>query len=207
MLSGVVILCTMLTYLASLAADARRQANSVRILQRLGATVTYDFHLYENDGPTINRARKPADWIWARKLLGNDCFSNVYRVDFIQQRWWQGPSGLSMGFEPVPTATMISRAADKYIHLLRDLPNLQSLDLSCSTVSDTSGPELARLRSLQALLLNDTVISDKTIPHLAKLPLLKLLAMENTLVTREGRDRLRESLPRCEIYWRQRLQQ
>jgi hypothetical protein len=204
MLVGILILCAALTYLASLTATARRQANAVQALKHMGATVTYDFHFYYHDGPSINRSRKPSDWVWARKLLGDDFFSNVYRVEFVQQRWWPSKSGLVHGFGPVPTATPISREADKYIHLLQELPNLQSLDLSNSAVSDNSGPALARLQCLKCLSLNETAISDRSIPVLAKLRNLKDLVLANTAITRQGFEKLRTLLPNCEIYWRPR---
>jgi hypothetical protein len=180
LLIGVIVLSIALGGFSLIAFKARRQADAVKTMQRLGATIYYDFHHYYDPDSTINRWRKPTDWMWARIVLGNDFFSNVYLVEFIEYRDTHlrinGRFTSFMG--PIPTPTELSRNADKYVHLLESLPNLSRLDLNHSEVSDAAIPALAKLDSLKALWVDDTNI------------------------TAQGAARLGKLLPGCTIRWR-----
>jgi hypothetical protein len=164
-----------------LAAKAHKQANAVRQLQALGATVYYDYQHYYDSGWMINKWEKPHDWIWARKTLGDDLFNSVYLVEFIEHRTFAPPTGTLNTLGSVPTVTTISHAADQYIQLVHSLPNLQELDLSFSRVSDASIDNLGRMHTLTTLRLDDS------------------------MVTQEGIERLRRMLPNCDITWRHRV--
>jgi hypothetical protein len=160
-------------------ARARRQAAAVSKLRSLGATVFYDFHHYYDHGGCVGLDRKPGNWIWARKMLGNDLFSDVYMVEFIEYRDINDHiSGrVTTFFGPVETPTTVSQDADKYTPLLESLPNLRHLDLGFSQVSDAS------------------------IPALEKLHWVEYMRLSHTNISQAGAERLGKSLPNCKIYW------
>jgi hypothetical protein len=58
---------------------------------------------------------------------------------------------------------------------------------------------LAELPNLTTLLIHDSTISDSAVPHLARLHGLKELHISNTNITKEGVTRLRDALPKCQI--------
>ncbi len=84
--------------------------------------------------------------------------------------------------------------------LAEKMPNLQSLNLNMSKVSDASIPLLARL-PLTALHMQGTNLTDVSVPSLSGLHTLVLLNLQGTGITEEGMLRLREALPNCEIAW------
>ena len=174
-----IVLSLCLAAISVWSASARRQAAAVTQLRLLGATIYYDFNHYYERGATLNQWRQPTDWVWARKFLGNDLFSEVYHVEFIEYRDVNNHSsnGPSTFLGPVPTSTAASSDADKYVHLLSAMPNLHDLDLSYSEVSDASLPILESLRSLE------------------------MMDLDETNITEAGADRLGKSLPNCKIYW------
>ncbi|NOZ41237.1 MAG: hypothetical protein GXP24_13575 [Planctomycetes bacterium] len=161
-------------------AQSRKQARAVGKIQHLGGTVYYDFqHYYDKNGEgSLNEARPPDDWMLARKLFGNDPFSNVYHVQFVEQTLIPQVPGRThyLGLKDMPTE--LSRDADNYISLLSALPELHTLDLSSSNVSDKSIPTLGELKTLKWLFLKETSMSP------------------------DGIKQLQEMLPECEVYWR-----
>lgn len=175
------LLCSLfLTWLSIQTAKSCRQAEAVKQLQSLGATVYYDFQLYydQNGEGCLNQARAPSTWIYSRKLLGNDLFSKVYHVRFaaltpIPQR----PGGTHF-LGPVDTPTELSSEANRYLGVLKELPGLHTLDLSSSNLTDEDIPALAQLKSL------------------------KWLYLFKTSVSQEGIVQLQGMLPECEIYRR-----
>jgi hypothetical protein len=178
LLAGVILVSVGLATLSLLTVRARQQAAAVADMQRLGATIYYDFHHYYDRGGTLDRWRKPTDWKWARKLLGNDYFSNVYMVEFVEYRDVNSNGkGITTFLGPVPVPTDISRNADRFVRLLEFLPDLRHLDLQYSEVSDRAIPSLATLKTLEVLWL------------------------ANTKITRQGAERLGKLLPNCKIQW------
>lgn len=70
--------------------------------------------------------------------------------------------------------------------LLQKLPQLNSLSLARSSVTDDDLKHLARCQNLKRLWLNGTKVSDAGLVHVAKLGNLEDLYLEGTLVTKTG---------------------
>lgn len=176
----VVLLASLLSgWFALQLADARRQARAVERLQELGGTVYYDFHHYVDDdlGGVLSGSRKPQTWRWARRWVGDDYFNRVYYVRFVEETPIPQQPGFMHFLGPVATPTPLSREADRHVALLHNLPDLHTLDLASTTVSEESIPELAKLTSLQLLWLP-------------------------TDFPAEGLERLQELLPGCDVHRR-----
>ncbi len=121
-----------------------------------------------------------------------------------------------------------SRAiGDKALHYISELENLHVLRLINTNVTDTGLAYLENLDNLRSLdLSNSRNITDSGLVHLEKVTSLRRLKLfsekedpffvhrllivgnypfnlPNPHVTREGVERLRKTLPRCEIVWMQ----
>lgn len=99
------------------------------------------------------------------------------------------------GAADLPAGTFLVQAVDFYdvkqIHdadllPLLDLPHLQSLNLSRTSVTSQCAPTLGRLVSLRFLYLNYTGINDTALPALASLPKLELLSLKHTGISDRG---------------------
>ncbi len=102
---------------ATLRKAARAQRASVEAVLKLGGKVTYD---YEKD--PANPTHQPPGPPWLRKLLGNDWFVTVTRVD--------------LGQCPI---------SDAGLEQFQGLPRLQVLDLAWTKVSDEGLGQLDRI--------------------------------------------------------------
>ena len=105
---------------------------------KLGGKVTYD---YEKD--PANPTHQPPGPPWLRKLLGNDWFVTVTRVD--------------LGQCPI---------SDAGLEQLQGLPRLQMLDLAWTKVSDEGLGQLDRFPRLEVLFLDGTTTSDAGLERL-----------------------------------------
>ena len=79
-----------------------------------------------------------------------------------------------------------SSVTDDDLLVLRTLPNLRTLNLSETQVSDAAGPVLAELRDLAHLQLCGTNITDKTLAEISELTELLVLRVDYTAVTNIG---------------------
>lgn len=94
-----------------------------------------------------------------------------------------------------------TNVTDTGLAYLENLDNLRSLDLSnCSNITDSGLVHLEKVTSLRRLRL----FSEKEDPFFTSRLILVgnyPFNLPNPQVTREGVERLRKSLPRCEIVW------
>jgi Leucine-rich repeat (LRR) protein len=81
------------------------------------------------------------------------------------------------------------------------LPNLESLHLDYTTVSDAGFAKLAGLTALSELYLDRTNISDASLGLLTRLRKLRYIDLYHTLFTEQGVQSLRKALPDCKINW------
>jgi len=80
------------------------------------------------------------------------------------------------------------------------LPNLESLYLAFTKVSDKGLLHLRALTSLELLDLSGTNVTDAGLEHLKASTELRWLNVENTKVTDTGVKMLQKVLPKCEIH-------
>jgi len=117
-----------------------------------------------------------------------------------------GQAGYRKSVGPVPsevvvglTGYAVDDATLAAAHLDR-LPDLRSLDLSDSRVTDAGLAGLAALTGLEELvLIGDIGITDAGLAHLRGLARLRKLDLRSTRVTPAGVARLRRALPHAEI--------
>jgi hypothetical protein len=101
-----------------------------------------------------------------------------------------------------------SRVTDEELKLdaerlqwLKNLPKLQALSFSNSTVSSHHLAHVAAVPTLRVLNLNETSLSDEALPRLKELKQLTFLSLAETLLTTEGVASLRAALPGCQVEW------
>ncbi len=165
-------------WLGITAKRARDQKQTVEAIQDLGGTVFYDFHYYEHesDGQTaIDSSRDPSSPRWLRDWLGLDLFHRVRYVRAVKLLQIPQPRiGIDL-LGPVPQATQFSKRIDEHMVHLAALHDLETLDLSHSSITDAN------------------------LVHLESLTNLKLLFLMHTGVTDEGVERFQRALPNCKI--------
>lgn len=98
---------------------------------------------------------------------------------------------LSLGGNP--------RVTDAGLAQLRDLPELEWIDLSDTGISDAGLKELARFPKLRSVALHDTQVTDAGLEHLKRLKQLRHIWLLDTKVTREGVKALCRALPDTDI--------
>lgn len=108
-------------------------------------------------------------------------------------KYLQGKSRLSALFL---SFTKVSGAGMDY---LQDLPRLNMLELSGVEIGEAGLEKVGRMTQVQTLFLCETKVDDAGLMKLEGLHGLKLLGLSGTDTTPEGRARLREKLPNCEI--------
>lgn len=120
----------------------------------------------------------PSGPAWFRTLLGDDLFRHVECVRSDE------------------------RSSDAVFEQLKDLGQLQSLDLEGSQVTDAGLEHLKGLGQLQVLTLFNTNVTDAGLEHLKGLGQLQVLNLFMTKVTDTGVKKLQQALPNCKIYLR-----
>lgn len=86
------------------------------------------------------------------------------------------------------------------LNALSGLP-LESLSLTRTRFDDEGLESVARISTLQYLNLTRTKVTDEGLRYLENHPNLQTLILRRCLVTKEGYERIRESLPNCNVSW------
>lgn len=178
---------------------ARRQASAVKAL---GARMTvWDHELPSGDVSRWSPAASPKGPAWLRGGVNFGLFNPVRGVILVHQRVRDALPRLA----DLPRLLILnlsgSDADDQGLRHVGRLVELQSLNLDWTPVTDAGLEELTGLTQLHSLWLNETDVTDVGLIHLAKLKSLRRLYLEGTAVTAAGVEQLRQSLPRCDIWW------
>ncbi|NQV28751.1 MAG: hypothetical protein HQ518_30730 [Rhodopirellula sp.] len=88
---------------------------------------------------------------------------------------------------------------DKVVSHIKVLNSLKALQLSHTGVTDAGIAELKGFADLTHFGLEGTVVTDASIPVLASFKSLKYLNISDTDLTAEGKQKLREALPDCDV--------
>jgi len=96
--------------------------------------------------------------------------------------------------------TQAKKLTDADLAKVRDLPNLQYLNLSNLPIGDAGIQNLAQLPRLREIYLDRTKIGDESCKHLARFSTLVEIRMEDTAVTAAGVDALRKALPGAKVH-------
>jgi hypothetical protein len=92
-------------------------------------------------------------------------------------------------------------ATDDMLADLRNLTDLQIVELKGSKVTDAGLLTLKDIATLQGLDLRDTGITDAGLAHLQDMPGLKSLLLGGTKVTDDGVDALKKANTKLKVYW------
>ena len=153
---------------------AAKQKAVVEELENLGGLVWYDYQ-FEADGAPSSKDPQPPGPFWLRRLLGDDFFINVTKLDLRQTE--VGDAGLAHlnALADLESLTLGERAGDVGLEHLKGLPLLHTLNLRATRVTDAG------------------------LVHLQALPHLRSLDLRDTRVTDAGLQELRKALPNCAI--------
>lgn len=157
---------------------ARSQARHVAAIRNLGGHVFYDYQCDEETMfPDVNRRSPWPEWLF--NLLGPDVFHNVVEVHFTDhaemgrvRKAYPDLVGL-----PHVRTVMAFAVVDDELRLLSELPEVETLLLYYSPITDDG---LAHLRSMQSL---------------------RMVGLDETDTTYAGAMQLEEWLPGCEVSW------
>lgn len=136
---------------------------------------------------------------WLRQWIGEkwmECVDEPEHVVF----WCDEATLLRRSrFGGIVVATTGPLIDDSALACVLGLPNLKSLDLAFSNVSDAGIKHVCRLHNLEELRLEGTDVSDLSIPILSQMRSLKELNVEHTKVTISGVRELEAALPDCNV--------
>jgi hypothetical protein len=105
--------------------------------------------------------------------------------------------------ERLPKLAMLylsgTRVTDEVVKHIKVLNSLKSLQLSHTGITDSGIAALQGFADLTHLGLDGTVVTDVSIPILASFKSLRYLNIADTELTAEGKQKLRDALPECEV--------
>jgi hypothetical protein len=180
----VVVVAIPFSWLAPQMQQARQQREAVEVITKAGGRVSYDYEC-DSRGNWILGATPPGPG-WLHRLLGEDLFVNVTKVDF---RW--------VVTKRLPPAQQFGDAGVEY---LEQLPRLQGLYLRGTKISDAGLRHLTGLSHLQELDLGGTEVSDAGLRHLTGLTQLQQLDLGRTRVGDAGLECLEHLTQLQELY-------
>jgi hypothetical protein len=133
--------------------QAQKQQVAVEEIENVGGVVWFDYQ-FDRAGSEIPDAEMPGEW-WARRLLGNDFFTNVTKLDLAQTEI--GDEGLKYlsWLSRLQSVSLGERVTDAGLAHLKGLTELRWLDLRKTRVTD------AAIRDLQKALPHCTITARK----------------------------------------------
>ena len=178
----IAVLCLPLAWAGTRMNQKRRERAVIAELERLGATVRYEWQGERLDGLwefSSRRNAAPPGQAWLRRLLGSDFFSHVVYVSIpIRQRIYVGRrTGLKYRLSGSDTDRSFN---DEDLGLVATLRKLEILDLSKSKIGDAGLRHLQGLTSLRSIDLSATNITDAGLVHLRHLISMRRLYLDGT---------------------------
>ncbi|HEV3167877.1 MAG TPA: hypothetical protein VGZ22_28000 [Isosphaeraceae bacterium] len=144
---------------------ARAQRRGVEAIRNLGGEVFYDYE-FDSLGDPLSGPTKPWGPEWLHRLLGVEYFQEVHHV-------WFSPRSHHF-------------VMDLDLVVLHDLPELRSLALPATEITNAGLAQVATLEHLESLQLENTQIGDEGLQHLKDLSNLTHLIIGETRVTEAG---------------------
>ncbi len=209
---------------------ARNQQYVISIVVAENGLIAYQHGLIEYQGGT-DRMRKlskdgPPGSTWLRRLIGNEYFFRVSRVEVHGERIDDtflaaikrladirglsvgGPSLTDEGVKHISKMNRLEalnvsgrRVTDQGLLYLKDLKSLGHLGLVNTRITDKGLVHLRSFRVLTTLNLNGTPVTDKGLKHIEPLTNLLMLDLGNTRCSQEGIQQLNQTLPNCHVLY------
>jgi hypothetical protein len=168
-------------WLAMRMEQAKKQREAVEGIKKVGGWVWYDYQI--DTSFSWLREAEPSERSWLRKLVGDDFFEDVVCAGVF---WDDGMQYLT-GLPELKSLNLGStQVTDTGLEHLRGLTQLRQLSVSSTGLTDTGMEHLAGLSQLEWLNLGGTQITDEGLEHLEGLSQLKTLALYDTQITDAG---------------------
>jgi len=194
MLAAVVV-CAAVLWIVAQEINAKRQERAAIAAIRLsGGGILYDWQAAAFPNEALAAPPGPA---WARKLLGDDFFAQVFQVNLTGD-------GISADLTKLRNlhearALIFEGASVSGLENLGYFEKLETLDLIGTNITDKDVKYLRRVRSLRVLFLGGTKITDAALRDLEHLNQLWYLDVSRTPITTPGSRALAAALPSCDV--------
>ncbi|MGA2064768.1 MAG: hypothetical protein ABSG86_07355 [Thermoguttaceae bacterium] len=172
--------------------QAGKQKAVVEEIENLGGLVWRDYQ-FDADGVPITKDPQPPGPAWLRRLLGDDFFMNVTKLDLTQTAVTDAGLEHLKGLTQLQSLYLGSEVTDAGLEHLKDFTQLRTLNLRATAVTDAGLEHLKGFAQLQSLCLGAKV-TDAGLEHLKGLRQLQSLDLSGTRVTDAGLEHL-EGLP------------
>ena len=141
---------------------AQRQKRALAALEKLDLRIHFDYQKQDAGGYSYKRQLPSPEWL--SRLIGEDYFRDVVEVSTA----FGGPI-----------------SSEGMVHLA-ELPNIESLSLIDSKISDASFQYVQGLSEITTLILRDNEISDAGLSHLTGLKHLETLGLSKNRIEGDG---------------------
>jgi Leucine-rich repeat (LRR) protein len=136
--------------------------------------------IQKTGGTVVYDHQRPA---WFERLLGRDFLTNVVRAEIASD-------SVAEYAKELPQLTSLtltgSKVTDGALKCLKELPQLRGLALWRTRVTDVGLEQLAPLRQLHGLDLQDNDITDAGLARLCRLSQLHVLGLQKTKISDDG---------------------
>jgi hypothetical protein len=171
------VLAIACAFLARRVGLKRRERQAVEAIVKAGGQVQFDYQRGKFVGGNFPAISPPGP-AWLRSALGDNFFSDVFAITY----------------QKIPDAEPLLANVGMF-------PQLESLNISFSSIDDAALDRLTSLSELKSLWLVDTKIDDSGLQHLKRFTNLTYLNVTGTKVTRDGVQHFRDAMRTCEVYW------
>jgi hypothetical protein len=177
-LFAITVLCVSLGTICN---RATRQRNAVKIIEKAGGKVWYDYQVAE-EGPFGGAAGPATAPTWLRNWIGVDYCATAIGVVLTDEDGVSKNVFRAIGDLPHLRTVSLSGMAvtDSTLLNLRDLGDLRELTISDSSVSDAGWKPLEQLTRLEFLTLDGSNVDDAALSHIKGLTHLKDLKLFTT---------------------------
>ncbi len=198
--SFLLINCIFGVWLGMCVRDALQQRRAVAMVQRLNGKYEYDYEFNAMPQPNVRQAAMRARLAgnapvvieapgprWLRRLIGDDYFVDLHRVDLIDAQATDADLKLLKNQHSLWCLRLWeTQITDEGLRHIQGLRNLSILDLRNADVTDAGMIHVGKLKNLRGLGLGYTKITDAGLAHVARLADLQSLTLSHTKVSDSG---------------------
>jgi hypothetical protein len=162
------------------------QRAAVHRIHELGGSVAYDYQ-FDTSGRGLKNP-EPAGWPWLRRLVGDEYFQEVVRVDLDKKPVTDSDLRLIGILSRLTVLSLnFTSVSDDGVRHLDGLRRLRYLGLAKTRVTSDGLRYLEHMNDLDTLILQHTAgVNDAGLPHLKGLARLELLNLGGTAIQSGG---------------------
>lgn len=162
-------------------------------LNSIGAIVEYSYE----QGPS--KTSPVPEFV--NRLVGSEVLNSVFSIDLTGSSATDADvAAIVTAFPELESLSLdFTNVSDRAVDDLVNLPGLKSLGLSHSEITDDGIQVIKNCTSLQSLSIDATRITDACVSSLSQMTGLKELTIGQTLITRQGFESLRSKLIGCHV--------